>query len=126
MEGENAEIDLIEFSQSEEQPDQTEQLCIPSNENCGKCAKRIEANNRRIQCAVCLLWHHLGCTQVSVKLYNCLKESSDVHFYCEECSKGAKSLHHKVTGIWREHEIMKREINELKMTNEGIDLFDTG
>ena len=122
MGDESTDVDLMTFSQSQDTTmPEGEQLGNPPNENCGKCARRIKGNERRIQCAVCLLWYHLGCTQVSVKLHNCLKESSDnVHVYCDACSVGAKALHHKVTAISREQELMKKEIHELKVTSEEI------
>ena len=86
--------DLIQFSQRQGNGAEVSELSSAIMDDiCGKCKQITKQNDRRLRCAICLQMHHLSCTQVSVKLYNCLKDSPDyVDVYCEGCSLGAKSL----------------------------------
>ena len=120
MDGLNDSHDLIQFSQTDDAQAQQSPDAY-DEDGCGKCKHKIKTNERRLRCAVCLYWYHLNCTKISVKLYKSRKDSPDnIQVYCDGCSLGAKSLHHKITAISRDQELMKIEINNLTYKNETM------
>ena len=112
--------DLMTFSQPGESDSGVNETARGEN-CCGSCNELIKGKTKQVQCEVCLQWFHLKCIEIPLKLYNCLLETpKKVHIYCDKCDAGAQILHHKMTNLFNEHEVLRNEVKEIHLSNTNM------
>ena len=81
---------------------------------CGRCQKTVVKGNKSLFCDICSYWHHIQCVGVPVKKYNFLKENDDIHWYCDQCNRAAKSLHQELVSVKAENAQLKENLSTLE------------
>ena len=81
---------------------------------CGSCQMRANSKDRVIECEVCLLWYHIECQKVPVKLYEALTDGGDsCAWYCQACKEGVKQLRLHIIAIQREQQSIKMSLDKV-------------
>lgn len=79
--------------------------------NCGDCTKEVKTRDKAVECEICLVWFHTKCGNVSDTLYKVLQEEPDnCHWYCKNCSRGAKTIYLSMVSLRSTMEDIQSEL----------------
>ena len=70
---------------------------------------------------VCTQWFHIKCENVSIALYEVLKDQKNkCHWFCSSCEVGAKKLYLQITALTSQQINMNKHIDTIQNQVDGI------
>lgn len=81
---------------------------------CGVCNKSVTPVDKALFCEICSFWFHILCIRVPTKKYNFLKQNEDIHWYCNQCNRAAKSLHQDMVTLKAENALLKESLQQIE------------
>jgi hypothetical protein len=70
--------------------------------NCLGCSKKFSKSDTSVQCAVCGLWQHTQCADISKEVFDFLDKQmhhTGVTWACRPCSTFAQGMNHRLKQI---------------------------
>ena len=84
---------------------------------CAKCKNAFKDKEKKLSCEICNHMFHTACSGLSTAECNLIcKQNSQVHWYCEHCQFGAKSLFKQMISLNAECSNLKTRIGTLEQS----------
>lgn len=83
-----------------------------SEDNCGKCGRKVGNRDNGINCEKCKLWYHAGCEGMCVEYYKGLKRQEDELWFCKSCKVIIKQGLGRLEDLEKENLLFKAQIQE--------------
>ena len=92
--------------------------------SCGTCQINLKEREKYVICDLCGLGFHIKCQSVSPQLHKTLASEDGsrigLHWYCNICQRGTQSLFTHVAKFNKEQELIKTDVESLKIQNDAI------
>ena len=109
--GIKAQEDVLTDSEESEYDDSDDE----GNVNpCGTCQEPVLKDHKALYCDICTTWYHIQCMGVNTKKFTFLKQNEDIHWYCDQCNRAAKSLHQEIVSVKMENAQLKQDLTALE------------
>ena len=90
---------------------------------CGNCQVLVCGKDQSLECDICGLWYHVGCSNASAQCYEIITENGGLTWICSACRAALLFAVTKTRTINAENAAMRAQLSE--MYNEIKSLQET-
>lgn len=89
-------------------------------EDCGKCGKKVTADQESLECEICRQPFHIKCEGINKSQYKQQmankkgKKSSHFPFHCTTCSRTASNWMRQMTIVEKQYQAMKLKVDKIE------------